>query len=63
MATTPSTPALSDPASISANRAGQFTPWQRQYLKPPILVGTQIVLVLSGVTIALGVFFFLILPL
>jgi hypothetical protein len=32
-------------------------------LKPPILVGTQIVLMLSGVTIALGVFFFLILPL
>jgi hypothetical protein len=63
MVTTSSMSSLSDPASISANRAGQFTSWQRQLLKPPSLLGTEIVLVLSGIVIALGAYFFLILPL
>jgi len=63
MATTFSTTSLSDPASITANRAGQFAPWQRRVLAPPSLLGTQIVLVLSGVVIALGTYFFLLLPL
>jgi hypothetical protein len=35
-----------DQASIDANRYGQFTPWQRQHLKPPSLVGSVIVLAL-----------------
>lgn len=63
MAATSATSSLSDPASISANRAGQFAPWQQQLLKPLSLLGTQIVLVLSAAAIAVGAFFFLLLPL
>jgi hypothetical protein len=62
MAATPSSSLLSDPATIAANRVGQLTPWQRQHLRPPSLVGSQIALVFSWAALAIGVYFFLILP-
>ena len=38
----------SDQTTIDANRYGQFTPWQRQQLKPPSLVGSLVLLGLVG---------------
>ncbi len=47
----------SDQPTIDANRYGQFTPWQRQQLKPPSLVGSLVLLGLVGtVSVPLGLF-------
>ncbi len=63
MAITPSNAGLTDPAAISANRDGRFTPWQRLYLKPPSLVVSTLALVFFAVLVVLGAYFFIVLPL
>ncbi len=50
---------LSDQATINANRYGQLTPWQRQQLKPPSLLGPLTVLGLVGsFLVGMSVLFF-----
>ncbi len=63
MATSSSASLLGDPAAIAANRVGQLTPWQRQRLRPPSLVGSLMALAFSLAVLAVGAFFFLLYPL
>ena len=63
MAISPWSTTPSDPATFSANRAGQLTDRQRQILKPPEVLGTQILVGASLCVIAAGGYFFLIFPL
>jgi hypothetical protein len=63
MSTLSANTVLNDLASIDANRFGQITPWQRQHLPPPPVLGWFVALALSGAVAIAVVCCFLVWPL